>query len=608
MLSALSLPGESSSASVRSQGAAMGVARRWEFQQVASTDGLLVAADADLTNLALLRSEVRSSGASGVQSVADVLVALYRLHGDAFVEKLEGGFSIVLWDSAKRRLLLALDRMGIKSLYWRLENGRMLFASRVGAIRAVQDGAAEANRAAILQFLLFSVVPAPLSVYVGTHRLEPGRLLIFENGRVVHKQYWDIDYVEDSEIGESACAEGVRDAIRSSVLRTAAGCSPESTGAFLSGGTDSSSVVAFLTEWSAPVNSFTIFFGEGQYNEIEYARTTAHHFKTRHFEQCLTPNDAFDVVNLLTRYYDEPFANSSAIGGYYCARLARENGIDVLFAGDGGDELFGGNERYATDKRFSLYGSIPRFVRSALIEPLASILPSSAGPFSLPRKYIRRANISNPRRIHSYGLFLSEPPEEIFEPGFLEEVRPDSWMAIAQSHFDKDSSRSELNRLLYMDLKMTLSDNDLRKVLGTAEMAGVCVRFPFLDRPLVELSARIPTRWKVKGFEKRYIFKKALQNTLPSKVLRKKKHGFGVPVSLWLLRDKRLKSLMQDIMSDAKTRQRGIFQPKFLDQVMSRHFSEDAKNFGELIWYFLMLELWFRNHFERKADTVCADR
>jgi asparagine synthase (glutamine-hydrolysing) len=607
MLARLAMSGESAPTSIRMDGAVVGVSPRWGFQQAAAVGNILVAADAELVNSQELASDLRAAGFRGpLESLSDLLAAQYRQFGDGMVEKLDGAFSIALWDRDSHRLLLAVDRLGISTLFWRLEHGRLLFASRAGAVGWVQDAPAQVNQAAIMQFLLFSGVSAPLSVYQGTHRLEPGHLLVWQSSQVIQKRYWDIDYVEDASRSAHECAMEVREGIRAAVFRTARDCQPEATGAYLSGGTDSSSVVAFLSEWHAPAKSFTIFFDEGQYSEIEYARTAARRFNTRHYEQCLKPSDAFDVVSRLNHYYDEPFANSSAIGGYYCARLARENGVTTLLAGDGGDELFGGNERYAADKRFSLYHVLPQFLRKGLIEPIVSLLPLSSSLLSLPRKYVRRANISNPTRIFSYGLFLSEPPQHIFAPSFLEAAPPGAWMSIAQNHFDVGQNRSELNRLLYTDVKMILADNDLRKVLGTAELAGVRARFPLLDHQLVELSSRIPTKWKLKGFEKRFIFKQAMTGILPPKILQKKKHGFGVPVSLWLLQDPRLESLMLDVMSDARTRQRGIFQPEFIDQVIRRHRSEDSKNFGELLWYLLMLELWHREHFETKLDHVCA--
>jgi asparagine synthase (glutamine-hydrolysing) len=603
MLSALTFSQEFGRGSVRRNEAAFGVARHWDSQQLTASGGVLVAADAELLNATLLAGELLEWGFRGpLDTVAEIVAALYDRYGNGFVEKLEGAFSVALWDERARRLVLAIDRLGVNALYWRAEGARLFFASRVGAIRAVQDEEAEVDTTAVMQYLLFSAVPAPLSIYRRTYRLEPGTLLILENGGIRRKQYWNIDYVEDAAGGLKEWAEKVREGIRAAVHRSTIGCRPEAVGAYLSGGTDSSSVVAFLTEWHAPAKSFSIFFDEDQYSEVGFARTTAQRFETQHHEQCLRPQNAYEALANLNRYYDEPFANSSAIGCYYCARLASLNGVSTLLAGDGGDELFGGNERYVTDKRFSLYGMIPEVIRKRLIEPAAERLPTSDGLLALPRKYVRRAHIPNPRRIYSYGIFLTQTPEMVFEPEFLRQVPPETWMNIAQGHFDTGANRSELNRILYMDAKMTLADNDLRKVVGTAELAGVRARFPLLDHRLVELAAHIPVKWKIRGFEKRYIFKQAMKDVLPAKVLYKKKHGFGVPVSLWLREDPRLEALMKDVVTDSKTRQRGYFLPGFLDQLITRHRFEDAKNYGEILWYVLILELWHREHFERKPE------
>ena len=210
--------------------------------------------------------------------------------------------------------------------------------------------------------------------------------------------------------------------MRSAVHRHLDGCEPLKTGCYLSGGTDSSSVVAFTSEKQRPAQSFSIAFDEAGFSEIEFARTAAARFATRHYEKVLNPQDAAAALDKLVDFYDEPFANSSAIGSYYCALLARENGVDTLLAGDGGDELFGGNSRYADDKRFALYGSIPAWLRHCLIEPSMRLLPEDAGKLSLPRKYVRRANIPNPRRILSYGFFLNVPAQDVFEDEFLQEV------------------------------------------------------------------------------------------------------------------------------------------------------------------------------------------
>ncbi|MGC1087986.1 MAG: asparagine synthase-related protein, partial [Candidatus Acidiferrum sp.] len=498
MLSSLVVSDEAAAGILSGRSVGLGVLPRFPGQQVAEVAHVRVALDSDFVDLQSARKRLSAESLSPSEmSLADQVAWLYVLRGAAFVEDLRGAFAIAIWDDKNQRLLLVSDRMGLKTMYWAQEGGQLSFASRAGAVRAVQAGHAAVNTDAVLQYLLFSVVPAPLSAYKGIERLAPGRLLIFEKGQSKQSQYWDATYEEDKGHNEAYWAERVREGIRAAVHSHLDGCTSESTGAFLSGGTDSSSVVAFLSEKFTPANSFSIAFEEGRYNEIDFARTSAQKFHTCHHEQFLTATDAADAISLIARYYDEPFANSSAIGSYFCAKMARENGVTTLLAGDGGDELFGGNERYASDKRFALYHNIPAWLRKSLIEPAAKLLPDGDGKLSLPRKYIRRASIPNPRRIFSYGLFLTLDPKEVFEPDFLQQVPPEHWLDLIEDHFDNANATTELNRLLYLDLKLILSDNDVRKVSGTAELSGVQVRYPLMDHDLVALTGHLPTRLKV---------------------------------------------------------------------------------------------------------------
>jgi asparagine synthase (glutamine-hydrolysing) len=432
--------------------------------------------------------------------------------------------------------------------------------------------------------------------------LRPGFHVTAENGRVRHERYWDLEYIESNNCDEKYWAGELREQMRAAVHRHLSECTSENTGAYLSGGTDSSSVVAFMSERFSKPQSCSMSFPVTGYNEIEYARTTARRFQSRHHELCMSPQDAIDAIPLVMDYYDEPFANSSALASYHCALLARRNGLDTLLAGDGGDELFAGNERYASDKRFSVYQSVPRWLRTGFLEPLANLAPANESWISLPRRYMRRANIPNPARIFSYSVFLSGNPMEIFEDGFLKQAPSEGWMAIANSHFQEAKASSELNRLMHLDIKIILADNDLRKVSGTAEMAGVRVRYPLLDRRLAEFSGTIPTCLKLKGSEKRYIFKQAMTGILPEEVLFKKKHGFGVPIGDWFLHDPKLKSLAQDVLSDPRTRQRGYFRSDFYERVVDLHRRDHAAYYGEVIWYLVALELWHRRHWDRSAN------
>ncbi len=553
--------------------------------------GVYVATDADLRNCKELRAEHRNRCGDEPASVADIIAALYARRGVDCIGELDGAFALAVWDARLQRLLLGVDRHSFKTLYWSYESGRLVFGSRLRAVESVRDQLQVAP-AAVMQFLVHTVVPAPLTIYKDVEQLEPGSRLVFEKGQVKRSRYWDLNYQESTSCEEIRWREELRECMRVAVHDQLGDCSPEHTGAYLSGGTDSSSVVAFASERWAPFNTFSIYFANRRYDEIGFARTAAEQFRTRHHERCLESSDAGEAISKLIEQYDEPFANSSAVGAYHCAKLASDNGVDLLLAGDGGDELFAGNERYAADKKFSAYHHIPNVLRSRVIQPLADQLPDR-GLLSLPARYIRRAGLANPHRMFSYNFFLTQDGIDALAPEFLREAKPETAMRMAKAHFDAaPQAQSELNRLLYLDVKMTLSDNDLKKVINTAEIAGVRVRFPLLDRRLVELSGRIPSHLKLRGLRKRYIFKEAMKGILPDKILYKKKHGFGVPVGYWMMNDPTMKEL-SDVLDDTQARERGYFKPGFLLSLRNLNETHPAY-FGEVMWVVLMLELWHR--------------
>ena len=250
-------------------------------------------------------------------------------------------------------------------------------------------------------------------------------MLVYERQQTRKTRYWDLNYEELHNPDISEWSKELRECMRQAVHAHLADCRPERTGAYLSGGTDSSSIVAFASQVHSPFNTFSIYFENPRYDEAGFSRLAAQHFHSRHHEKCLQASDAAQAALKIVEHYEEPFANSSAIGGYYCAQLARENGVDVLLAGDGGDELFAGNERYATDKKFALYHSVPTVVRNGLIKPAVNLLPKT-GPLSYPGRYIRRSEIPNPRRMLSYSFFLTQDGQEAFQPDFLDQAKPDA--------------------------------------------------------------------------------------------------------------------------------------------------------------------------------------
>lgn len=586
-------PGAVSTAVDRNVG--LGVFRRWPSQQVYSEAGLRLACDAELYNL----DEI-SSLLGRRLTAAEAIVGLYVRYGAGCVEKLRGEFAFALWDRPGGLLLLATDRFGIRPLNYYQDEEQFAFASKIKALFCCRDIPRALNSAAIISYLNFSVVPTPDTIYRDVYKLPPGHLLILRDGKARLEKYWDMEYRE-GEGAEEVYAAALRKRIEEAVAVCLADLERGRFGAFLSGGTDSSTVVGMASLLTGGrVKTFSIGFEEDGYNEISYARITARHFGTEHREYFVKPRDVVEVIPNLAREYDEPFGNASAVPTYCCARLAAESGVDTMLAGDGGDELFAGNERYLTEKILGIYQQVPEILRKRTMEPLLSLIPFNPSLLAKARSYIWRSNLPNPYRFFSYNFLMSMDPKELFDGDFLREVRGDGLLAVAEQHYRAARAESELNRLLYIDLKLTITDNDLRKVNRTADLAGVRVRFPLLDYKLAGFSGEIPAGLKLKGFTKKYIFKRALRDLLPSETLRKKKHGFGMPTGQWLKNNRALRELARDLLLSSRARSRGYFKTGAIEQLFEKNQNEHAAYYGNILWLFLMLELWHREHLDSR--------
>lgn len=571
-------------------GLSLQICEPWE---AGSYFDLSVVANAAILNWRELARLLDCTPAEFLQlSIPERVGSLYLTFGSNFVELLEGSFVIAVWDERSHQLTLAGDRFGIQRVYWQAGRGSLSFASHPAALEGASSS--ELNCGALLQYLIYGTVPAPLTIYSGTHRLRPGFLLTYNRTGVRVRQYWDLKYCETRGRSVSAWAAEARERLRCAVARSLDSCGAANTGAFLSGGTDSSAIVAFMSERISGVSTFSVRFEEPGYNEIAFANVVARQFAARHTEALLTPGDALDSIPRLAEHYQEPFGNSSAIAAYHCARAARSLGIKTLLAGDGGDEIFAGNQCYARERVLSLYDALPPYVRLHGAEPLARFL--ARVHFTLPQRYISRAGLPEPVRHVSYNPFLSFPVDEVFEPGFLAAAPREQWFSLAASYFSKSSSWSWIDRLLYHDMKVTLGDNDLLKVTGSCELAGVAVRFPMLDPALVEFTTHLPASLKVHGLQKRYIFKKAMAPILPRRVLHKKKHGFAVPMGIWLVHDKPFRECMEDLLSGWAAQNREILKPSFLVRLVRLMREDNAPYYGEFVWRVMALELWRRAH------------
>jgi asparagine synthase (glutamine-hydrolysing) len=560
--------------------------------------GVAWVADLDLTNADDLRTRF------GFDSVDDVVPVLYERRGREFVHELRGGFALAIHDQQGDVLLLAVDHFGIRRLFYSATNGRLAFASRASALGAAPGVDMTVDPAAIYRYLNFGFVPAPHSAYRGVRRLPPGHRLVADRTGVRAAPYWNLTFTEDP-IPLRAAAEATYRTTEQAVSRCLGRAAMKETGAFLSGGTDSSTVVGLMSKLTGEkVNTFSIGFGEKRYDELEYAAITAGHFAAAAHTHIVTPEEAFEVLPRLVDVYDEPFANDSAIGTYWCARLAADTGITRLLAGDGGDEIFGGNERYRTDAIFGFYGRIPPVIRQRLIEPaLTFIGPRNGGVLGRAQRYVRRASTPNPDRFYSYEFFFGQNASDLLDPAFVAAAGSGAPLEDLAAHWRRTRGCGELNRLLYLDLKLTIGDNDLYKVTETSQLAGVRVGFPLLDLDLVTWLAHLPASYKLRGLEKRYLFKRAFRQLLPAATLKKRKHGFGVPVATWLRSDTRFHELAKDMLLGAASRTSRYFLPGAVERLFASHANDGTSYYGSLLWTVLMLELWQRRHAEGRVSS-----
>ncbi len=527
---------------------------------------------------------------------ANLFAHLYRKQGLAALDQLSGGFALALYDRDRAEGLLTVDRMGICPLTYAEVPGGLVFCGDLQKLRNHPLIATETDPQALFAYLYFHMIPAPLSVYRGVRKLLPAQVLRWRAGRIDTSFHWQPRF-EEAVDSEKELARTLRRRLREAVARCLE--TPETTGAFLSGGLDSSTVTGLLGELAPDTAAaFAIGFAADGYDEMAYARASARHFGVPLHEYYVTPADVVAAVPEIAARYDEPFGNASAIPGYYCARLAREHGKSCLLAGDGGDELFAGNARYAKQKLFSLYHRLPRRLRHLLVEPLAHL---SAG---LPlagklKSYVDQANLPMPERMESYNFLHRTPLTEIFEADFLAEVDSDWPIAHLRSVYHAPRDASMLKRMLWLDWKITLADNDLRKVNRACDLAGMAVRYPMLENPVVELAASVPDRLLMRGLELRSFYRRTFRDFLAPTTLKKSKHGFGLPFGLWLRTETELQALAYDSLGSAHLK--GIVRPDYLARLKEAHAGEHAAYYGVMIWVLMMWVQWAEHHPAERA-------
>nr|MBI3613022.1 asparagine synthase (glutamine-hydrolyzing) [Nitrospirota bacterium] len=562
---------------------------------------LCIVFNGEIYNHQDIRREMLAKGHTyATQTDTESILHLYEEIGEHCVEKLRGMFAFAIWDSRRRRLFLARDRVGIKPLFYRAEGERLLFASEIKAILQDPTIPRDIDWQALDAYFALSYIVAPRTIFRGVSHLLPGHYLVWEDGKLRTEKYWDLVYRPNHKARlDDLCAEFLH------VLREAVGLhliSDVPLGAFLSGGIDSTTVVALMSEhMREPVKTFTIGFGGtvgGFEDERPFARLAADRYGTDHHELEVRPN-LEGVIEKIVTGFDEPFADDSSIPTYYVSEMTRKH-VKVALSGLGGDELLGGYERYLGFSWSESYARIPRWMRRTLFARAVGGLPESKrGGEAINRikRFIQSADLPPAERYFAYRALLSGARRAGL---FAEDVRS----AIDFSRVEADCARyyhapndaDPLDRAMYQDVKVYLPDDILANTDRMSMAHSLEVRVPFLDHKVMEFCATIPHACKVRGFQKKYLFRKAVAHLLPEQILRKKKQGFVGPMASWLRHD--LKEYVRDTLSEGALKAHGLFTPRAVTDILDEHFTGRRRH-DTLIWALVIFQVWHKLYLRR---------
>lgn len=527
------------------------------------------------------------------RGAAAAWLAAVEQHGAQAARHASGRYAVILISDAGRRLRLISDRFATWPICYAEQNGRLYIASRADQLAALGHES-RLEPQALYHYLHFHMIPAPRTVFAGVERLPQGQMLDWRDGKLSCTPWWRPQFSEERIPDLASAKQQFLDIVEQGVARALEEAEGGQVGCFLSGGTDSSTITGMLCKLQGrPAQSYSMGFDAEGYDEMEYARLAARHFGADHREYYVTPDDLVAAIPRVATHYDQPFGNSSAVPAWICVSRAREDGITHMLAGDGGDELFGGNARYAKQRLFAWYEHIPAPLRTALLEPVfGSALASRLPLLKKGSSYVEQARVPLPERLDMYNMLSQLGLKNVFHAEFLAQLDLAQPAREQRATWQACTARAQINQLLYYDWKYTVADNDLVKVIGSTELAGVNVAFPLLSDELTDFSLGIPPEWKLKGSQLRWFFKEALRGFLPDEILTKKKHGFGLPFGAWVLKHQALGQLTRDALYGFKTR--GLVRPEFIDQLLHTHLPAYPNYYGEMVWILLVLELWLR--------------
>jgi asparagine synthase (glutamine-hydrolysing) len=558
-------------------------------QPVYNEDGsIAVVLNGEIYNYADLRRELQRSGHRlATRGDTEVIVHLYEDLGTKCLARLEGMFSFALWDSRRRLLFIARDRVGKKPLFFCHRDGVLSFASELQALLEDKSIPRELDRDAIDAYLAYGYVPAPLSAFAGVRKLPAAHSLTYRDGAVAVERYWRLDYSTKCAMGPDDLDQAIRGSLRSAVAKRLVSDVP--LGAFLSGGIDSSAVVATMAELSSgPVKTFSIGFTDEAFNELPRARMVAERFSTDHHELVVEPN-AIEILPKLVRHYGEPFGDHSALPCFYLAQLAREH-VTVALNGDGGDESFAGYQRYTSNLLAARIEGLPAATRSMVAGLAAGARTTGNTPLARARRFASRLGGNRQRRyLDQVSVFGGEERCALYEAEFAQQLRPGAADELLLGIWRESSGGELLDQLLEIDTTAYLPGDLLTKIDIATMAYSLEARSPLLDHQLMELAASIPTEQKAAGTKRKIALKRALRGRLPDEILDGPKQGFQLPVSRWLRTD--LAPFARDVLLDRQHAERGWIRRSAVAELIDQHVA-GQQDHGSRLWSLLALELW----------------
>ena len=572
-------------------------------QPMHSADGqMTVTFNGEIYNYAELKEQLIALGGQfQTSSDTEVILEGYRIWGPDCLARFDGMFAFALWDNQQRRLFCARDRFGKKPFFYTVQHGRLYFASELTGIEQLRHLSLTMNPQAVMRYLAYEYVPTPHSVYTEVQSLPPSHMLLLQDGNLSISRYWDMPMPDESDKrSDNELCEELRFLLSRAVRRRMVSDVP--LGVFLSGGIDSSIVAGLMARQSSTaIKTFSIGFSEASYDESRYARIVAKAFATDHHERVLSAEECADTLPGIISRMDVPMADASVAPTWLLSGVTREK-VTVALGGDGADELWAGYEHYIGFKVAQWYNAAPSALRKGIIEPLAQLLPSSAGyinPRLAVATFLRAAHAPAWQRVQTMlTAFTPDMQESILDaafkaqqPGFL---APEVLFAPTREHYDHwqpQNTATPLARAFHVYARQFMLDDILVKVDRCSMLHSLEVRAPFLDKDAAEFAARLPVSRKLHGFKRKWLLKKAFAELLPDEILYRNKRGFQIPVAQWLRG--RMRPLMEDLLSESTLKAQGIFNYQSVRALMDEHISGRA-DLRKPLWTLLVFQLWWR--------------